>query len=278
MGILTGWFAERLACSELSRRGYQALTWGQQIFSRLMVFPQTYTSLAMCLRKTGTQSSTLFEMRVYPWVQKCLSVVAQGRKEHKALQHTQLALQFNQDFAIQNQVLALALNLIWEYSPSFSWNIQRARTFFFCCRHKILQKFRLPFSQVFLMENQTVEGRITTNTPCVKYLLSFSQPGPRPVAVRLTQCVHPHLGSWGSPRSPGSWTLRRRLWTRRCTPSLTQTCTHTHHSQTHPLTFNTPWRPQACCKRLKSYTLISLITSLWIMYIIKNNLINRAEQ
>lgn len=38
------------------------LTWGQQSFSRLMVFPQTYTSWAMWLRNTGTQSSASLEM------------------------------------------------------------------------------------------------------------------------------------------------------------------------------------------------------------------------
>lgn len=38
------------------------LTWGQQTFSKLMVFPQTYTSWAMCFKNTGTQSSTSLEM------------------------------------------------------------------------------------------------------------------------------------------------------------------------------------------------------------------------
>ena len=39
-----------------------ALTRGQQTFSRLMVFPQTYTSWAMCFKNTGTQSSASLEM------------------------------------------------------------------------------------------------------------------------------------------------------------------------------------------------------------------------
>lgn len=39
------------------------LTLGQHNFSKFMVFPHMYTSLAICLRNTGTQSSTSFEIK-----------------------------------------------------------------------------------------------------------------------------------------------------------------------------------------------------------------------
>lgn len=39
------------------------LTLGQHNFSKFMVFPHMYTSLAICLRNTGTQSSTSLEIK-----------------------------------------------------------------------------------------------------------------------------------------------------------------------------------------------------------------------
>lgn len=47
----------------------QVLALGQHSFSKFMVFPQMYTSLAICFKKIGTQSSTSLEIKTYPWVQ-----------------------------------------------------------------------------------------------------------------------------------------------------------------------------------------------------------------